>query len=308
MKDDPHVPVLLHEVADWAKLKTISTVIDCTVGFGGHAEYLLSRMCEEGRYFGIDKDLFAVEHCRAKFVNDHRIKVCEGRFSELELIVKANEIENVDLILFDLGVSSAQLDDPKYGLSLKSDSLLDMRIGMSEEGDSAFNIINSWGEDKLKKLFTENGQEKTNRIVEAILLARKENPINTTNELLAVLDPYLIRSGHIHPATKIFQALRVEANHELNEIKLGLGAAIKLLKVGGRVVVISFHSGEDRVVKEVFSREARDCVCPVEYPVCLCHHRAQLKILTPKPIIASDAEISKNSRSRSAKMRVAERI
>jgi len=302
----PHIPVLLHTVSFWAKLHEGCKAIDATIGFGGHASELLKSLGSDGRYLGIDKDVVAVKYCSQEFANDQRVIVVSGQFSQIETIARENDFANVDMVLFDLGVSSFQLDNPKYGLSFTSDEPLDMRIGVN--GPNAAAVINTWDAGKLRELFTENGVEKANRIISSIIETRSKHHISTTKELVDLIENAAGRTSKIHPATKIFQALRIEANDEINELKSGLENALQLLKVGGRLLVISFHSGEDQMVKDFMKQESSGCICPPEYPVCKCDHKASIKILTAKPIVPDTDEVRSNPRSRSAKLRVAEKI
>lgn len=303
--NNPHIPVLLQQVVNESSLEKGGSVIDGTIGFGGHASALLKIIGTTGKYLGIDKDVTAVNYCKNHL--DHPgLIVAEGLLSNIDAIAKEKGFEGVDFILFDLGVSSPQLDEAGYGISYSHDGPLDMRIG--KNGLSAYEIINNWKPADLKRLFTENGQEATNRLVDKIVAARQKDRIQTIFQLRALIESVVPFKKGINPSTQVFQALRISANEELAELQLGLEKSIKLLRTGGRIAVISFHSGEDKIVKKFFKKESIDCICPVELPICQCSHRAKLRIITKNPIAAEESEIKSNPRSRSAKLRIAEKV
>ncbi len=304
----PHIPVLLHEVVEWANLKPGGICIDATVGFGGHAAALIPRIMQGGRYIGIDKDERAISAARPRLRGfGEAVMLLQARFSEIERVARENEVGKADCILFDLGVSSPQLDDPAYGISFASEGNLDMRIGMNSTL-TAREIINHWSAQLLDQLFTQHGQAAVHRLVRAISAERQIRPIDTVEQLRVIIDRTVPKAPGIHPATGVFQALRVAVNDEEGELNRGLEQAVTLLKDGGRLLVISFHSGEDRLVKNFLRNERDGCICPSEFPVCQCGHHPRVKILTSKPIVPGATEVGQNPRSRSAKMRVAERV
>ncbi len=305
----PHTPVLFQNVMEWANLKNESIVIDATVGFGGHAAGLLPLVLPKGQYLGIDKDEAAVveSESRLKQFGDV-VKIVNGRFSQMQRLANQASIKTADLVLFDLGLSSPQLDDASYGISLKSTGDLDMRIGMGSGTMRASDILKYWSRRDLKALFTEHGQPATDRIVDRILRARESGGVKTVEQLRMLIENVAPRQSDIHPATRVFQALRVTVNDEYGELQAGLDQACELLSPGGRLIAISFHSGEDRIVKQFFQAGARGCICPPEAPQCICGKNPSLRVLTRRPIIPSRQEMIDNPRSRSAKMRVAEKI
>lgn len=308
-KHSLHIPVLFQSVMEWAQVGNGSVVIDATVGFGGHAHGLLPLIIPNGQYLGIDKDEIAVKQSRQNLQPFGRaVKIVNGRFSQLKQLAQSAGVENADLVLFDLGLSSPQLDDESYGISLKSTGDLDMRIGMGSGTMRAHDVLKYWSRRDLKDLFTEHGQPATNRIVDRILYARENGGISTTAQLRSLIESVVPKGRDIHPATRVFQALRVTVNDEYGELKAGLEQAQDLLKIGGRMIVISFHSGEDRIVKQFMVAGERACICPPQWPECLCHNKPSLRILTRRPIMPSRQEIIDNPRSRSAKMRVAEKL
>jgi 16S rRNA (cytosine1402-N4)-methyltransferase len=242
--------------------------------------------------------------------NVDRLIAVEGNFRDLKKIVLQNNFKNISGILIDLGFSSMQIADPKKGFSFQIDAPLDMRYG--KEGETAAEVINNRSEDELIKILKEYGEERfAKQIAKKICEVRKVRPIHTTFELVDVISkavPKKFQHGRIHFATRTFQALRIAVNDELNNLKSVLPQAVELLLPGGRLAVISFHSLEDRIVKQFFKRESTDCLCPKEFPVCQCGHKANIKIITLKPIIPTEEETKINSRSRSAKLRVAEKL
>lgn len=309
-----HVPVLLTEVITYLDPKPNQNFIDCTLGAGGHAAEILKRTAPDGKILGIDLDGRAIEIAKQKVssfgLQVSRLVAVQGNFKNLKEIVLQNNFQNISGILFDLGFSSMEIADPKKGFSFQFDAPLDMRYG--GEGITATEIVNRWPEKELAKIFEEYGEEKfSKRIARQICEQRKISPIVRTRELVEVIGqsvPKKFQHGRIHFATRVFQALRIAVNDELNNLSAVLPQALELLGPSGRLAVISFHSLEDRIVKNFFKRESAGCVCPKEAPVCRCDHKAILKILNKKPIVPSEEEAKINPRSRSAKLRVAERL
>ena len=319
-----HIPVLLDEVIENFDPKPNQNFVDCTLGGGGHSAAILKLTGPSGKVLGIDLDEQAIKAAElkvssfAKATKDKkneklevgRLIAVKGIFTDLKNIVHQNNFENISGILLDLGFSSMEMDDSEKGLSFRYDAPLDMRFG--EEGITAEEVINNFKEKELEDIFRTYGEERfSGRIARIICEVRKEKPIRTTFELVEAIRkviPGKFQHGRIHFATKVFQALRIFVNQELDNLKIVLPQAIDLLLPGGRLAVISFHSLEDRIVKEFFKRESRDCICPKEMPICQCDHKAKLKILNKKPIIPKEGEAKINPRSRSAKLRVAVKL
>ncbi len=289
-----HVPVLLKEVLKYLNPKPGQNFIDCTFGFGGHGLALLEKIKPTGKILGIELD----EEVLNKLKQDkERFLVCHGNFTDLEKIVKENNFYYINGILFDLGISSWQIEKSKRGFSFQRDEPLDMRLDVRNNDLSAEEIINLWKENELKKIFQEYGEERfSGRIARVICLIRQNKRIKTTNQLVEIIRqaiPGKYQYKRIHFATRVFQALRIAVNDELNNLDQALAQALKILEINGRLAVISFHSLEDRIVKNFFREQAKE---------------NNLKILTKKPISPTDQEISENPRSRSAKLRVAIKI
>lgn len=300
-----HRPVLLREVVEGLAVKPGGLYIDATVGAGGHAEAILEASAPDGCLLGIDADDEAVRLASERLARfGDRVVVIQGNFAELEHLAKSEGFFQVDGILFDLGFASFQVENPERGFSFYADGPLDMRYDRSRRR-SAYHIVNRTKEEELAEIIRRYGEEpRARRIARAIVEAR---PIRTTLELARIVEQVVGSGGRIHPATRVFQAIRIAVNDELATLEAALPQAVSLLKPGGRLAVISFHSLEDRIVKEFFRRESRDCICPPEVPVCGCNHKATLKVITSKPIRPSDEEVKANPRSRSARLRIAER-
>jgi len=285
-------------------------IIDGTLGCGGHSSLILEAN-PQTELLGIDRDGDALERARenTRFA-EKRIKIIRANFSELAS--SANEIgwDSVDAILLDVGVSSPQIDDSKRGFALRLDGPLDMRMDKRSQ-ITASRILNYRGETELARIFYEYGEERrSRRLARAIVERREEKPFERTLEFASFCESVLGKSrpGKLPTPTKCFQALRIAVNDELDELKQALSEAVPLLKKGGRVAVISFHSLEDRIVKEFFREQAADCICPPGMPLCICDHPSQVKILTRRPVKAQADEIEFNRRAASAKLRVAEKI
>lgn len=310
----PHRPVLYEAVMAGLAPRPNGCYIDATVGAGGHAEGVLNASKPEGRLLGIDADPQAVAVTRQRLVAfADRVTLVQGNFSQLVSMASARGFANVDGILFDLGLSSMQLAAPERGFSFQQDGPLDMRFDPSSLVTAA-DLVNELEERKLADILRRYGQEQqARRIARAIVSAR---PLHSTVQLSALIErakAYSVagrrrRWEHIHPATKTFQALRIAVNDELSALSKALPQALDLLAKGGRLTVISFHSLEDRITKQFFEREARDCICPPGIPMCVCGHRARLSIITRHPIRPTEEEIAANPRSRSARLRIAVRI
>jgi 16S rRNA (cytosine1402-N4)-methyltransferase len=306
-----HAPVLLKEVLEYLDPKANENFIDCTLGGGGHAKEILEKTSPNGKLLGIDLDPEAISASQNKLqAFKSRIKLVNDNFKNLKQIIYVAGFNKINGILLDLGLSSYELQDRARGFSFKGSAFLDMRFGST--GKTAADILNKYKEEDLIRIFREYGEERyAKQIAQEIVKERKHNQISKTDQLVSIIQKVYQnkpKPKKIHPATKVFQALRIEVNDELNNLKSTLPQALAALGKGGRLVVISFHSLEDRIVKEFFKREAKECLCPPQLPVCICGHKAQLKILTKKVIIPSLAEIKSNPRSRSAKLRAAQKI
>ncbi len=303
----PHQPVLYNEIIHALQPHRGGLYIDGTLGAGGHAIGILEASAPDGRLLGLDLDpeALALAHRRlARF--GERAVLRHASYTSMPAELMSLEWGPVDGILLDLGVSSMQLDQPERGFSFQVEAPLDMRFDPST-GPTAADLVNSLPESKLADLIYQYGEERRSRqIARAIVQAR---PLYTTQELAGVIRRVLrARYGSIDPATRTFQALRIAVNHELESVEMVLPVAIDQLSPGGRLAVIAFHSLEDRLVKQFFHRESRDCICPPDQPVCTCGHHASLRENTRHPIQPGEAEIEKNPRARSARLRVAEKI
>lgn len=305
--DFRHVSVMTEEVLQGLKIKPFGTYVDCTLGGGGHAKKIAERLNASGKLIGIDQDADAIA-AAAVALSGLNVEIVRDNFSNFDKILDSLNVDKIDGALFDLGVSSHQIDTAARGFSYMQDAPLDMRMDTSKSF-SAFNVINEYTEAALVKIFSEYGEEKfSKRIAKAIAAARKVSAIKTTGELVQIIERAVPKtSDGGHPAKRVFQAVRIEVNHELEILSDAVTAAVHRLKSGGRIGVITFHSLEDRIVKTAFKTLAQDCICPKSFPVCVCGHHAEIKILG-KAKTASADEINRNSRAKSAKLRVAEKL
>jgi 16S rRNA (cytosine1402-N4)-methyltransferase len=302
-----HEPVMLEECISALQVQRGGRYIDCTVGGGGHAAAILEESSPGGRLIGIDADPHAIRVARGKLkpYGKDAILVNEN-FKYLENICTRHGFSPVNGVLFDLGMSSLQLEEAGRGFSFRQDSPLDMRFSDRQDLTAA-DIVNTYPEVELARLLHRYGEEQRNRQIARCIVERR--PLGTTQELARVVEQAVGGTrGRIHPATKTFQALRIAVNHELENLELALEQAVNLLGNGGRLIVISFHSLEDRLVKGFFRREAQWCICPPGMPACICGHTPRLKVLSKKAFRPSLVEVQTNPRSRSARMRIAERI
>jgi 16S rRNA (cytosine1402-N4)-methyltransferase len=304
-----HVPVLFQQVLDGLQIKPGGLYIDATVGGGGHAAGILAASSPDGRLLGLDRDSAAIEATRNRLTPyAGRVVLVHSSFGRLAQVTQDKGWAPVDGVLFDLGLSSLQLADSERGFAFMTDGPLDMRFDPTMGGPTAADLVNDLSLEELAALLYRYGEEsQARRIAEAITAAR---PLHTTREL-ATLVEQAVSMGHrtrIHPATRTFQAIRIAVNDELAVLEAALPQAVETLAPGGRLVVISFHSLEDRLVKRFMRRESRDCICPPGLPACVCGHRATLRLVTRKPIRPTADETAVNPRSRSARLRVAERV
>lgn len=303
-----HIPVLLQEVITALRPHPGGVYLDATIGAGGHAAAILEHSSPDGQLFGFDQDQWALELAAQGLSGfGQRVHLIHANFDRLAEIAQAQQIPPVDGLLLDLGVSSMHLDQPERGFSFQVDGPLDMRMD-STGGQTAADLVNHLPEEELADLIYRYGEERhSRRIARAIVKAR---PIHRTGELARIVAKAAGYSRQeqirIHPATRTFQALRIATNDELGALERVLPQAIDRLKPGGRLAVISFHSLEDRIVKQFFRQESRDCICPPEQPVCTCRHKATVDIITKRPIVPNLSEIDANPRARSAKLRVVE--
>jgi 16S rRNA (cytosine1402-N4)-methyltransferase len=316
-KHSRHVPVMLAEVLEYLRPTPGGHYIDGTVGGGGHTRAILEHSAPDGRVLGIDSDLQALVRVReqlSEYVNNGRLVLVHGNFVELARIASEAGFVSAQGILLDLGFSSDQMDDPQRGFSFSADGPLDMRLDQSLTATAA-DLVNNSSEHDLATIFWNYGEERRARqIARRIVQERTKGAITRTSRLAALVAagvPY--KPGAIHPATRVFQALRIAINQELERLTVALPQMLAVLKArrtaamhgkeAGRMVIIAFHSLEDRIVKEFMRREAIDCLCPPRIPVCICNHKAQLRILTSRPATPTVQEIEQNPRARSAKMR-----
>lgn len=306
-----HVPVLADEVRELLAVRPGQAVVDATFGAGGHARLLAADLQGQGRFIAVDRDATVKPY----FENFQREAGVQGRFLRGDFgVVLAQLADNdveADAVLLDLGVSSMQIDRPERGFSYAVDAPLDMRMDPTAE-TSAADLVNEWPERELISIFRRYGEERyAKQIARAISRRRKQQPIERTGELVELIRsaiPAPARFGDGHPAKRVFQALRIAVNDELANLERALAAAMRAVRPGGRIAVISFHSLEDRIVKQFFARESRDCICPPHLPTCVCGHRAGLRVVTRRPLRAAAAEVDRNPRARSAALRVTERL
>lgn len=312
-----HIPVLLKEVIKIVDPKPAENLVDGTIGGGSHAKMFLERTSPDGKLLGIDLDSEALAESKRKLEEySNRIILEKGNFVDFAEFAKKYNFSPINIFFLDLGISSQQLNNDILGISFLKNAPLDMRIGSdknSEDGRvSAEYIINKWSEEKIKSILKNYGEERyASLIAKEIASARKIKKIINTRQLVNIISkavPGKYKNQRIHFATKTFQALRIAANNELGNLENVLPQILENMAIGGRIAIISFHSLEDRIVKRFFRKEAKDCICNVKVPVCVCGHKKTLSILTKKPIVPSEREIMNNPRSRSAKLRVARKI
>ena len=307
-----HIPVLLGEVLDLLAPERGGTFIDGTLGGGGHAEAVLKRLPKDGRLIGIDRDWEAVRAAEGRLsVFGDRFRAMHGNFFDMKALLLGAGVTEANGILLDLGVSSHQLDTPERGFSYKADAPLDMRMDAGAPL-SAYDVVNAYSEAELARVIWEYGEERfSRRIAERIVRQREEQPIETTTRLADIVKeaiPAKYRREPQHPARRTFQALRIEVNGELKGLDRAVEDACDLLQKGGRLCIITFHSLEDRIVKQAFRRFENPCTCPPSAPVCICGKVPKAKVLTRKPLIATQREAEENPRSTSAKLRCIEKI
>ena len=307
--NDYHIPVLYYETLDNLVKNPDGVYIDCTLGGGSHSEGILERLSDKGLLISIDQDTNAIEYSKKRLEKfGSKWKVFKGNFENIDTIAYMAGVDKVDGILMDIGVSSKQLDDPDRGFSYRYDVKLDMRMN-TEQKISAYDVVNTYSEEQLSKIIFEYGEERhARKIAKLIVEERKSSPIEKTSDLIALIKRAYPERASKHPAKKTFQAIRIEVNRELEVLENAMSKAVELLKVGGRLAIITFHSLEDRIVKNKFKDLATACKCPKDIPICVCGGVKKFEIITKKPIIPIDDELKNNNRAHSSKLRILERI
>lgn len=305
-----HNSVLLEETIESLNIKPNGIYVDGTLGGGGHALEICKRLNKEGRLIGIDQDINAIKAAQERLKEYSNVTIVRNNYSQIREVLKNLNIDAVDGILLDIGVSSHQLDNPERGFSYMSDAPLDMRMDQSSNF-SARDLINDYSEEELLRVIRDYGEERyAKNIVRNIIKARTEKPIETTGELIELIKKSVPIKAQIqkgHPAKKTFQAIRIEVNKELDVLDTTIDSMINLLTSKGRLSIITFHSLEDRIVKNRFRNNENPCICPSDFPICACGNQPTGRVITRKPIIPSESEIVENKRSKSSKLRVFER-
>lgn len=307
-----HYSVLLEETIDNLNIRPDGIYVDCTLGGAGHSKRILERLSPEGMLVGIDRDSYALEKAGERLAAyGERARLIKGNFSEAAELLAENGVERIDGVVADLGVSSFQLDNADRGFSYMQDAPLDMRMSR-DDSFSAYDIVNGYEEKELARVISLYGEERfAGKIARRVCEARGKSPLRTTFELAELIKsaiPAKNRKDGPHPAKRTFQAIRIEVNGELDVIKTMIDGLFPLLNPGGRMAIITFHSLEDRIVKHAFTELTTGCECPPDFPVCVCGKQPQGKIITKKPILPSEKELAENPRSRSAKLRVCEKL
>lgn len=307
-----HYSVMLEETVEQLCIRPDGIYVDGTLGGGGHAALVCSRLSDRGHFYGIDQDGAAIEAAKKRLLGfGKKATLIRSNYSRMREELKAYGVDRADGIVLDLGVSSYQLDEAERGFTYREDAPLDMRMDRRQE-KTARDIVNSYGEMDLYRVIRDYGEDKfAKNIAKHIVQAREKKPIETTQELVEIIKraiPAKIRMQKGHPAKQTFQAIRIELNQELEVLKDSLDDMIDLLNPGGRICVITFHSLEDRIVKTIFRKNENPCTCPSHFPVCVCGKIPKGRVVTRKPIIPKEKELEENSRSKSAKLRVFERV
>lgn len=307
MTEEYHIPVLYQEVIDNLIKDKNGVYVDCTLGGGGHSEGILENI--DGNLIAMDQDDQAIEFASKRLEKfSGRFQIFRDNFKNIETVIYMAGYNKVDGILMDIGVSSKQLDDPKRGFSYRFDEKLDMRMDRRQE-KSAYHVVNEYSEEKLAKIIYEYGEDRfAKKIARTIVEKRAEKKIETTDDLVKVIHGAVRTKSVRQNAKRVFQAIRIEVNDELEVLKETIEIAVDLLKKGGRLAIITFHSLEDRIVKEKFRELAKGCICPPDFPICACDKESIVKIITKKPIVSTEGELKSNSRAQSAKLRLVERL
>ncbi|GAB4293143.1 MAG: 16S rRNA (cytosine(1402)-N(4))-methyltransferase RsmH [Ignavibacteriaceae bacterium] len=303
-----HEPVLLKQALNLLVRNKAGTYFDGTLGFGGHALELLKLLNENGLLVATDVDSEAFDYSKKLFRNENRVKLYKYNFTKIDLITKIESLQGYDGIFADLGVSSYQLDKPEAGFTFRQNARLDMRMDNSLPVTAA-DVINSFSEEDIADILYKYGEEKKSRLIASKIVKKRINSrIESADDLSSIITELIPLPYRTKTLARVFQALRIFINNELDNLITFLDKSVNLLKKGGRIVVITYHSLEDRIVKEKFKFETLDCVCPKDFPVCKCDKEPRLKIITKKPLTPDKTEIQGNPRSRSAKLRAAERL
>ncbi len=308
-----HYSVMLHETVDALNINPDGVYVDCTLGGAGHSSLIASRLSEKGRLIGIDRDEFALKKAGERLEKyGERIILLHGNFVDGASLIKNLGFNTVSGVIADLGVSSFQLDDATRGFSYMQDAPLDMRMSRTLDSFTAYDVVNTYGERELAKIIDMYGEERfASSIAKKIVRYRQEKPIETTVELSEIIKsaiPMKNKADGPHPAKRTFQAIRIEVNGELDIISDTINNFFPMIEKGGRMAVITFHSLEDRIVKHTFLETTKGCTCPKDFPVCVCGKKPTGAVITKKPILPSEAELEENPRSRSAKLRVCEKL
>jgi 16S rRNA (cytosine1402-N4)-methyltransferase len=309
-----HKPIMLEECIEFLKIRHDGVYLDGTLGGGGHSSEIVKSLGPNGVLIGIDQDKNAIEAAKKRLLSidsKANIFIKHTNFENIREVLEEQKIDSVDGVLLDLGVSSHQLDEGERGFSYQHDAPLDMRMNQNDDFD-AHTLVNTWSKDDITRIIRDYGEEKwAARIAEFIVRSREVQKISTTGELVDIIKsaiPAAARREGPHPAKRTFQALRIAVNRELEVLENLLDTVTDLLSCGGRLAIISFHSLEDRIVKKSFQKQSQGCVCPRDFPKCVCGFKPKLRIITRKPITPSEKEIDENPRARSAKLRVAEKL
>lgn len=309
MAEFSHKSVMLYETVEGLNINPDGIYVDGTAGGGGHSELIASKLSEKGKLFCFDRDPDAISACKQRLSKFENVILINEKYSSLKSSLKEYGIEKINGLMLDLGVSSYQLDTAQRGFSYHSDAPLDMR--MSKSGISAADIVNNYSEKELADIFYKYADEKFSfKIAKAIVKKRAEKPIETTKELADLVSQNYPNKfkRNAHPARKVFQAIRIAVNDEMGEVEKGIDDAFEMLESGGRLSIITFHSIEDRTVKQKFNSFTQGCTCPPDFPICVCGKKPRAKLINKKPIVASEQELKENLRSRSAKLRILEKI
>ncbi len=304
-----HQPVMLNECVTNLAIKPNGIYLDGTLGGGGHSAEILSHLTT-GRLLAFDKDETAIDFCKQKFKDNPNITFFHDDFKNFSARLDEAKIDGVDGILLDLGVSSYQIDTPERGFSYMLDAPLDMRMNL-DQAKTASDVVNHYTETELEDIFSRFGEEPfSRRIAHAIMLARKNRPIDTTLQLVDIIQKIVPpqKASKGHPAKRVFQALRIEVNGELDKLQDCIVSMARRLNTNGRLCVLTFHSLEDRIVKDAFNMLSSDCICDKKLPICVCHHKREVKLVNKKPLTASEQELTHNPRSHSAKLRVVQKL
>ncbi|RMF58503.1 MAG: 16S rRNA (cytosine(1402)-N(4))-methyltransferase RsmH [Calditrichaeota bacterium] len=309
MKQEFHQPVLMEEAGKFLIQRLDGIYVDCTLGGGGHSAYILEHLSPEAFLIGLDADADAISHARERLSRFPNVYLRQAFYDQLEVVLVELGKYPVDGVLYDLGISSYQVDNPQKGFSYQAEGPLDMRFDPVQQKVTAADVVNRYPREELERVIREYGEERHWRaIAREIVEARQVRPFQTTGELVDVIRTVVGERFLVKTLSRVFQALRIEVNQELRRLSLALDAAFRMLREGGRLVVISYHSLEDRIVKRFLQDKQKECVCPPDLPRCVCDKVQEMKILTRKPIVPGPEEIRKNPRARSARMRVGEKV